>query len=112
VESAETHEFLRQAFGMDQRSLSVWIGLRYWCNARLLQWEGGRPFEPSDPEQFRLWHSQWSRTDENACDFSKSAKVGFAPVYYRTIGGVTRWQAVGAAKYFAYYLVEFPTGEE
>ena len=112
VDSPETHEFLLKAFSLDQRHLSVWIGLRYWCSARLLQWEEGRPFSPSEPDRFRLWHTEWSRSDENACSFSRSAKVGFAPVYYRTIGGLTRWQAVGAAKYFSYYLVEFPTGGE
>ena len=112
VDSPETHEFLLRAFDLDQRQLSVWIGLRYWCSLRLLQWEEGRPFSPSDPDQFRLWHAEWSRSDENACSFSRSARVGFAPVYYRTISGLTRWQAVGAAKYFSFYLVEFPTGED
>lgn len=112
VDSAETHDFLMQAFRLDRRDVSVWIGLRYWCSARLLQWEDGLPFAPSEPERFRLWHADWSRTDEDACTFSKSARVGFAPVYYRTMAGMTRWQAVGAAKYFDYYLVEFPTGAE
>lgn len=112
VDSPQTHEFLLRAFDLDRRKLSVWIGLRYWCSARLLQWEDGRPFSPSEPDRFRLWHAEWSRSDENACSLSRSAKVGFAPVYYRTIGGLTRWQAVGAAKYFSYYLVEFPTGGE
>lgn len=112
VDSPETHAFLLRAFDLDQRHLSVWIGLRYWCSARLLQWEDGRPFSPADPEHFRLWHAQWARADADACNFTRSTKVGFAPVYYRTISGLTRWQAVGAAKYFSYYLVEFPTGGE
>lgn len=110
IDSPETHEFVLRAFDLDQRGVAVWIGLRYWCNARLLQWEEHRPFSPSDPENFRIWHSQWSRSDENACTFSGSAKRGYAPVYYRTMHGLTRWQAVGASKYFSYYLVEFPTG--
>jgi hypothetical protein len=42
----------------------------------------------------------------------KSLKLGYAPVYYRNIGGTIRWQAVGAAKYFAYYLVEYVTNGE
>lgn len=112
VDSAETHEFVLRTFDLTRRKWSVWIGLRYWCNAHLLQWEASRPFSPSDPERFRIWHSQWSRSDESACSLTKSIKLGFAPVYYRTIGNVTRWQAVGAAKYFGFYLVEFPTGQE
>ncbi|WP_193369760.1 C-type lectin domain-containing protein [Pelagibius marinus] len=112
VDSWEDHKFLLEAFGLTKRRVSVWIGLRYWCAARLLQWEDGRLFEPSEPTMFRLWHADWSRSDSDACNMSKSGKVGFAPVYYRTIGAITRWQAVGAAKYFRYYLVEFPTGGE
>ncbi|HEY9536451.1 MAG TPA: C-type lectin domain-containing protein [Kiloniellaceae bacterium] len=112
VDSAETHAFLLRAFKLNRRHISVWIGLRYWCSARLLQWEDGLPFAPSEPDHFRHWHANWSRTDQDACSFSKSSKVGFAPVYYRTIAGQARWQAVGAAKYFDYYLVEFPTGGE
>lgn len=109
VDSRETHEFLLRAFDLDQRSPSVWIGLRYWCTARLLQWEHGTPFSPSDPEPFRLWHAQWTHPQAPACS---TRAAGFAPVYYRTIGGVTRWQAVEASRYLSHYLVEFPTGAE
>lgn len=112
VDSPEIHDFVLRTFDLTERQISVWIGLRYWCSARLLQWEGDRPYSPSDPDQFKVWHTQWSRSDEDACHFTKSAALGFAPVYYRTLGGLTRWQAVGAAKYFDYYLVEFPTGGE
>lgn len=112
IDSPETHDFVVKSFDLNKRGVSVWIGLRYWCSARLLQWEGHRPFSPRDPDSFRLWHSQWSRSDQNACSFTGSAKVGYAPVYYRTMSGITRWQAVGAAKYFSYYLVEYPTGDE
>lgn len=112
VDTAQLHDFVLRTFDLTKRNTSVWIGLRYWCQPHLLQWETGRAFSPSDPGHFEIWHSKWSRSDESACGLSKSTKVGFAPVYYRTIGSVTRWQAVGAAKYFTYYLVEFPTGKE
>jgi hypothetical protein len=112
IDTPETHKFVMQTFKLTQRQNAVWIGLRYWCSARLLQWEGGTPFEPSEPEAFRLWHAEWSRSEDDACRADRSGRVGFAPIYYRTIAGLTRWQAVGAAKYFPYYLVEFPTGGE
>jgi hypothetical protein len=112
IDNAQTHDFVLRTFDLNRRKISVWIGLRYWCNARLLQWEEQRAYSPSDPGHFKIWHAQWSRSDENACNMTKSTKVGFAPVYYRTIGNVTRWQAVGAAKYFDYYLVEFPEKKE
>lgn len=115
VRSAETHEFLIRTFHLNNPRLDVWIGLRYWCRLRMLQWEDERPFSPSDPEQFRIWHDPWER-DANepggSCGMTGSRQQGFAPVYYRTLSGITLWQAVGAAKFFDYYLVEFPTGGE
>src|SRR5690606_32532542 len=93
IDKPETHVFVMRTFKLNQRGNAVWIGLRYWCGARLLQWEDGMPFEPSSPKAFRLWHAEWSRSDEDACSFTRSGKVGFAPVYYRTIGSLTRWQA-------------------
>lgn len=112
VGNYETHKFILRTFELTRREDAVWIGLRYWCSARLLQWEGNRPYSPSDPGHFKMWHSQWSRADDQACSDTRSGKLGFAPVSYRTIGSVTRWQAAGAAKFFNHYLVEYPTGEE
>ena len=112
VDSMETHNFILRNFGLNWREASVWIGLRYWCSVRMLQWEGGLPYSPSESSHFKMWHSHWSRSDSNACGADKSRKVGYAPVYYRNIGGTIRWQAVGAAKYFKAYLVEFATSGE
>src|SRR3546814_12247448 len=99
IDSAETHKFLLRAFDLDRRRISVWIGLRYWRSARLLQWEDGRPFAPSEPDHFRLWHADWSRTDLDACSSQKQSKVGFAPGYYVPLAGPTRWAGVGARNY-------------
>jgi len=115
VDSLETHQFLVKTLGLNQRGISTWIGLRYWCDGRMLQWESGRPFSPSDPDHLRLWHIPWYRGEagsKDACEYTGSRRHGFAPVYYRTVGGITRWQAVGAAKFFADYIVEYPTGGE
>jgi len=112
VDSAETHDFILRTFDLNERKWSVWIGLRYWCKSHMLQWEWGRPYSPTEPGRFKIWHSQWSRNSDNDCGFTMSQMKGYAPVYYRTIGSTTRWQAVGAAKYFGFYLVEFATGKE
>ena len=115
IDSVETHKFVLQTFDLTRRKVAVWIGLRYWCKTHLLQWDSSRPFSPSDAGYFRIWHARWSRNDEtkgDACQFTGSRRSGFAPIYYRTIGASTRWQAVGAAKFFPHYLVEFPTGKE
>ena len=111
IESAETHDFVVRVFNLTQNKFAVWIGLRYWCSAHLLQWVSGRPFSPSDPDHFKIWHTKWSRNSENDCSFAGSKTLGYAPVYYTTIGNVTRWQAVGASKAFSHYLVEYPTGK-
>lgn len=112
VDSAETHRFIIENFRLNWHEASVWIGLRYWCSLRMLQWVDGRSYSPSDGSHFKAWHTKWSRSDDNACMAAKSQKSGFAPVYYRNISGTVRWQAVGAAKFFSSYLVEFVTGEE
>lgn len=109
VDSLQTHKFILQKFGLDWREASVWIGLRYWCSVRMLQWEDGLPYSPSDADHFKVWHSRWARGDSDACYADKSRKTGFAPVYYRNVGGTIRWQAVGAAKFFKTYLVEYVT---
>jgi Lectin C-type domain len=112
VDSMETHKFILQNFGLNWREASVWIGLRYWCSVRMLQWEDGLPYSPSDANHFKIWHSRWARNDSDACYSAKSRKTGFAPIYYRNIGGTVRWQAVGAAKFFSTYLVEYVTNGE
>jgi hypothetical protein len=112
IDSMETHKFILQSFGLNWREASVWIGLRYWCSARMLQWETGLPYSPSDATHFRMWHTKWARADGEACGMEASKRSGFAPVYYRNIGGTVRWQAVGAGKGFNAYLVEFVTDGE
>jgi hypothetical protein len=112
VDSLDTHNFIIKNFHLDWRDASVWIGFRYWCSVHMLQWEGSLPYSPSDANHFALWHSSWSRGNLDPCSSFKSGKLGFAPVYYRNIAGTVRWQAVGAAKYFTTYLVEYVTNGE
>ena len=115
VEDLETHQFLIENLGLKNEKQPIWIGLRYWCALKMLQWTSDRAFSPSDPERFRIWHTNWSAQGPNqtACDMSASyGPRGFTPVYYRTINGVTRWQATGAGKYYDRYIVEYLTGGE
>lgn len=117
VDTLEKHKFVLQNFHFNWHEASVWIGLRYWCSVRMLQWEDGLPYSPSDADHFRLWHSRWARSESagsvaDPCGMDASLRQGFAPVYYRNIGGVVRWQAVGAGKGFSNFLVEFVTNGE
>ncbi|WP_200341269.1 C-type lectin domain-containing protein [Rhodovibrio sodomensis] len=73
----------------------AWIGLRYWCNYRTLQWLSGdiRPHEKRSP-----WAVQWSRYG--------TCRTQFTGVYYTT--STKRWQAVEQDKRFRYMVVEYP----
>lgn len=113
VHDQETHDFLVRAFQLDRHENSVWIGLRYWCNARLLQWGHERAFAPSEPDHFRIWLNPWQRDAAmpgGSCGMHASTISGFVPVYYANDGGFAGWRATGSAKYFDYYIVEYPTG--
>jgi len=112
VDNAQTNEFILAHFDFNRGDASVWIGLRYWCSAHMLQWEGSLAYSPSDANHFKLWHSSWSRDDYDPCAMDASKRSGYAPVYYRNIGGTVRWQAVGAGKGFREYLVEYVTHGE
>lgn len=115
IHSRETHELITKSFeNMKDPHVDVWIGLRYWCNVRMLQWGRNRPYSPSEPDQFRLWHNPWERNPQlsgGSCGRSQSRVLGYAPVYYRFMNNSIRWQSSGAGKGFRYYLVEFPVGE-
>lgn len=111
IDSLETHQFVLRNFDIRSERTNVWIGLRYWCPVQMLQWEGNRLFSPTDPEKFRAWHTPWHRL-RHFCQDVRTRQHGYMAAYYRTINGITQWQAVGIAKGFHYYLVEFPTGEE
>ena len=110
VDRPETHQFVLENF--DFRGPS-WIGLRYWCRFRMLEWSGQRPYAPTDPDRFHVWHPQWYRHEDTKCSSNSPSKDNYMPVYYQPMGeGSAIWQASGHAKGFNFYLVEFPTGEE
>lgn len=113
IRDPETHEFVVNTFNLKDARKDVWIGLRYWCKLHMLQWGNERPFPPSEPGHFRAWHSPWQRDPADrggSCSMVGSRHTGYVPVYYRTLNGTTLWQGVGAAKFFEFYLVEYPTG--
>jgi hypothetical protein len=109
IDSLETHEFVMRNFDV---SHPVWIGLRYWCEFRMLEWVGLRPYSPGDPGRYQAWHPQWSRGDQ-FCPPNASGPGAFLGVYYQPISDSSAlWQAVRTGKGFGRLLVEFPTGGE
>ncbi len=110
IDRPETHEFILQTFDTTR---PIWIGLRYWCRFRMLQWNDLRPFSPSDPGSFQAWHPQWYRNTQSMCATWQSRENAYMAFYYQSIGERNaRWQASGPAKFFDRFLVEYPIGEE
>ena len=110
IDRPETHQFILQNFDL---SHETWIGLRYWCRFRMLEWNGLRPYSPGDPGRFHAWHPQWYRNIQQRCGNIRSEKLGYMPFYYQPLGERNaRWQGSGSAKFFGRFLVEYPTGEE
>lgn len=74
----------------------AWIGLRYWCPYRKLQWATGEMRAHSKPSP---WALRWSRYG--------TCQTQYTGVYYTT--DTKRWQAVESTKRFRYMIVEYPS---
>ena len=105
VSTPEVHSFLQHNFEIKEEA---WIGLRYWCTFRKLQWVTGKVMKPED---FGAWHPTWHRPDGIApCEAAATKTTGYMSVYYQPSSAGFKWQAVGSAKKFKRYFVEYPTG--
>ena len=79
---------------------ATWIGLRYWCAANQLMWVDMKPQERGS---FAPWAVPWNRGGGGSCVGVGASYMG---VYH--LGTIGRWQAVGPAKRFPHYIVEYP----
>ena len=104
VDSPEVHEFLRSTFRPNRQT---WIGMRYWCAFRKLQWVTGEILDRGD---FKAWNSQWDLSgDRTGC---RGTRGDYMPIFYTAYNQGFRWAAQGIAKNWHYYFVQYPTGEE
>lgn len=97
VDNADLHRWIVNTFDFEDQ---VWIGLRYWCAARMLVWANGREHPSSG---FGAWRAIWYRDSWSQCQKNQIPYMG---VYYD--GNTYRWRATGPKKRFHYYLVEYP----
>ena len=74
VDTLEVHEFLLRHFHMPG---PTWIGLRYLCRARKLEWSNGTLFKPGS---FEAWDKNWKQ-DVFACSDTNNPN-DWAPVAY------------------------------
>jgi len=103
VENAEVHEFLMRTF---KPQYQTWIGIRYLCKGRAVQYSTGKLMSRGD---FSAWEAQWNQSGPKACD--KSYNVAqYLGVAYSPISEGFRWFAKESHKYYQQFFVEFPTG--
>ncbi len=102
VDSIDVHEFLLRTFRPSHYQY-IWIGLRYLCRAKKLEWSDGRIFQPGS---FQAWDRTWKQ-DIYFCaetnDPNDWGPVAYSPQF--------RWIAKGRHKGYDWYFVEFPTGK-
>lgn len=103
VDSLEVHSFLLRTFRPNHYQ-SIWIGLRYLCNAKKLEWSDGRLMNPGS---FQVWDKEWNQ-DVYTCN-KKSDPNDWAPVAYT--GEMHSWVVKGNTKGYPWYFIEFPTGQ-
>jgi len=98
IDTEELHRWVTNTFDFEKRK--VWIGLRYWCRARMLAWANG---DTHSSNAFGAWNAVWYRDSRSQCE---KGQIQYMGVYYD--GNTYRWRATGPAKEFPYYLVEYP----
>ena len=101
VRDLPTTEWVEVTF---QPPTALWIGLRYLCNMRQLQWSDGTYFKPGD---WQIWDRHWYQGVGAFCQSQQSDWAGVTLVTNRQ--GV-HWISWGFAKTFENYLIEYPTG--
>lgn len=101
IKDLETTAWAKITFGPPGEA---WIGLRYVCNERQLEWTDGTYFRPGD---FQLWTKYWYQSEERLCSIPNEQM----PVeMYSDMDGV-HWAARGYDKAFEFFFMEYPTGQ-
>jgi len=114
VKTRQVHEFLRDTF---QPNAAAWIGLRYWCKFKKLQWVTGEIYPTT---AYAAWGQIWNEgaiypgqkdTAGAICGFSVSDPGDHAGVHYWSIKQGFHWNANGRDKYWSAMFIEYPTGK-
>jgi hypothetical protein len=107
VKSKEVNDFLRDTFQSEDRA---WIGLRYWCRHRKLQWVTGELLRPTD---YQNWGSRWSVGGNNpggktieGC--SARSPSPYRAVHYWSLKHGFTWNAHVGNKHSPFFFVEYP----
>src|SRR5919106_5250359 len=82
VTSRLVNDFLRDTFGFAIDG-ATWIGLRYWCEYRKLQWVTG---EIHSRTAYSNWHPRWNRNPSIECGRNR---ISYMPVFYTETSGTS-----------------------
>jgi hypothetical protein len=104
VKSQETHEFLMTHL---RPNYPAFIGLRYFCKDRRLQWVNG---DTHPANGFKAWDQNWDQGDNKIC-LNSTKGPWWMGVVYTGVGSGFRWVARGERKHWTMYIVEYPTGQ-
>jgi hypothetical protein len=103
IKDQETLKFIRNNFKVLHET---WIGLRFYCQFRKLIWVTGEIQPLSDRS---LWHPQWYRNADTRCSAQTVRPGSYMPIYLTPESkGSVSWQASISAKFFDFYMVEYP----
>lgn len=103
VKTIATHDFLERTFHPKDYA---WIGLRYWCATRKLEWSDG---EVAMHLSFAAWDKNWNQ-DIFACHTGYPPGPDYMSIAYSPIQNGFRWIGKGRNKHYYFYFVEYPTG--
>ena len=106
VKTRATNNFLLKTFRPDH---NAWIGLRYRCDARVLQWVTGEIWPLTS---YANWGPAWNVAGGSPFGKERATCGGgsFGVHYWSQMGGF-RWNANVSQARFVTMFIEFPTGE-
>ena len=102
IDTAEVHSFLPRTFQPNHYQY-VWIGLRYLCGAKKLEWSDGKLWQPGS---FQISDERWNQ-DVFTCK-DKNNPNDWAPVAYTP--SMHSWVVKGNTKGYDRYFIEYPGG--
>jgi hypothetical protein len=113
VKTAETDRFLRETF---KPSTAAWIGLRFWCGFKKLQWITG---DIHALNEFQRWGPVWNIKGRNSAMSSTRAECParggrtpyFLGIHYWNQETGFKWNANSLDTGLNALFIEYPTGK-
>ncbi len=110
VRTRATNDFLIETFRPDR---PAWIGLRFRCDVRVLQWVNGTIWPLTN---YANWGPAWNVAGPEPYGSGRTGcgqgGGGSLPVHYWGGAGRFKWNANGPGQRFPLLFVEFPTGHK